>query len=118
RTRRRHMMLCPAVAVFASAGIAYAQVPTAHDIAACNTEAQHAVGKGAASPSSAQPNTKDHTRAADARRTDATTQNAAGGTPSNDPQLAGMDNEGAKDTAYQAAYRACRRQCGLGRAAR
>ena len=33
RTRRRHMMVFTAVAVFASAGIAYAQVPTAHDIA-------------------------------------------------------------------------------------
>jgi hypothetical protein len=113
RTRRRHMMVFTAVAVFASAGIAYAQVPTAQDIAACNTEAQHAVGKGAASPSSAQPNTKDHTRAADARRTDAATQNAAGGTPSNDPQLAGMNNEGAKDPAYQAAYRTCMRKSGF-----
>src|SRR5437868_10162215 len=92
--RRGHMILLTAVAVFGSAGVGYAQVPTAQDIAACNTDAQHAVGKGAASPSSAQPNVKDHSRAVEARRGDGATQNAAGGTPSNDPQLAGMDSEG------------------------
>ena len=104
RTRRRHMMVFTAVAVFASAGIAYAQVPTAQDIAACNTEAQHAVGKGAAS-------LLYEIKGYDPM--DATTQNAAGGTPSNDPQLAGMDNEGAKDPAYQAAYRTCMRKSGF-----
>jgi hypothetical protein len=113
RTRRRHMMLFTALVVLASAGIGYAQVPTAQDIAACNTEAQHAVGKGAASPSSAQPNVKDHSRAAEARRGNAPTPSAAAGTPSNDPQLAGMDSEGAKDPAYQAAYRTCMRKAGF-----
>lgn len=113
RMRRRHMMLFTALVVLASAGIGYAQVPTAQDIAACNTEAQHAVGKGAASPSSAQPNVKDHSRAAEARRGNAPTPSAAAGTPSNDPQLAGMDSEGAKDPAYQAAYRTCMRKAGF-----
>jgi hypothetical protein len=32
---------------------------------------------------------------------------------SEDPQLAGIDPEGAKDPAYQAAYRTCMRKSGF-----
>ncbi len=102
-----------ALLLFGSWSVGYAQVPKAEDIAACNTEAQHAVRSGTTPQDSAQPNTKDQSRAAEARRTEARTQNAAGGTQSDDPQLAGMNAEGAKDPAYQAAYRTCMRKAGF-----
>jgi hypothetical protein len=99
--------------VIGSSSVGYAQVPKAEDIAACNTEAQHAVRNSTAPQDSAQPNTKDQSRAAAARRTEATSQNAPGATQSDDPQLAGMNTEGAKDPAYQAAYRTCMRKAGF-----
>jgi hypothetical protein len=110
--RRQVVTLIVAAVVFGSSSIGRAQVPKAEDIAACNMEAQHTVRKGAASPDSAQPNTKDHRRA-EARRMEPTSQGAAGGTQSDDPQLAGMDTEGARDPAYQAAYRTCMRRAGF-----
>jgi hypothetical protein len=62
---------------------------------------------------SALPTAKDHSRAAEAKCAEATAQNASGGTKSDDPQIAGMNAESAKDPAYQAAYRTCMRKAGF-----
>jgi hypothetical protein len=105
--------LFAAVVVFAASSAAYPQVPKAEDIAACNADAERAVRAGTASGDSAQPNAKDQHRAAQARRTDTTAQSVGGGVTSDDPQLAGMSIEGAKDPAYQAAYRTCMRKAGF-----
>jgi hypothetical protein len=106
-------MVLAAAILFASAPAGYAQVPTPQDIAACNAEAQQTVGKGMPSQDSAQPTTKDHARAAAARRSEGSSSGAAGNTQSDDPQLAGMNAEGAKDPSYQAAYRTCMRKAGF-----
>ena len=105
--------LFAAVLVFAIPSVAYPQVPNAQDIAVCNVEAQRAVSAATVSGDSPQPNTKDHSRAAEAHRTNTTPQTTGGGVTSDDPQLAGMNVEGAKDPVYQAAYRTCMRKAGF-----
>ena len=110
---RQHATLFAAVIVFGTSSVAYSQVPNAQDIAACNVEAQRAVSERTALRDSPQPNAKDHNRASEARRTETTAQTAGGGTKSDDPQLAGMNIDGAKDPAYQAAYRTCMRKAGF-----
>ena len=110
---RRDAILFAAVIVLATSGVAHPQVPTTDDIAACNAEAQRAVSARIPSGDSPQPTTKDHSRAAEARRTETPSQTGGGGTKSDDPQLAGMNAEGAKDPAYQAAYRTCMRKAGF-----
>jgi hypothetical protein len=97
-----------AVLALGVCGVAQAQVPKTEDIAACNHEAREAIRKGPGSRH-ASPNTKDESRAAGARRGDA----PAASPESTDPQLEGMDAEGAKDAAYQAAYRTCMRKAGF-----
>jgi len=88
---------------------AVGEVPTAVDIAACNDEAPHAVKAGAASPTSG-----DHARAGRARgRTVTTASPSDGGGASADPQIHGIDAEGAKNADYQAAYRSCMRRKGF-----
>ena len=104
--RRQHVALCAAVIVLATSSVGYPQVPKAEDISACNVEAQRAVGTGTASGDSPLPNAKDHSRAAEAR-------SVGGAVKSDDSQIAGMDTEGAKDPAYQAAYRTCMRKGGF-----
>ena len=101
----RHWLVL--VVMLGSVSVAHAQVPTAQDVAACNTEAQQAARKGSAPKDTAQPNTKDQSRAAEAHRPEASASRAE------DPQLGGMDAEGAKDPAYQAAYRTCMRKAGF-----
>ena len=81
-------------------------VPTAENFAACNAEARDALKSGGADSTSASPITKDHQRADEARR------GAAGSRP-DDPQLAGIDPDGAKNPTYQAAYRTCMRKAGF-----
>ncbi len=105
------LSLIVAVVLFGGWGVARADVPKAEDIATCNHEAQEATRKGKDSRAAA-PNTKDHSRAADARRGDAPSA-AVGGAGASDPQLEGMDPDGAKDPAYQAAYRTCMRKAGF-----
>lgn len=89
------------------------QVPTAADSAACNDEAPKAVKTGSASPT-----TSDHVRA-DSARAGAMTTNAIDVTgavtviESSDPQIHGMNAEGAKNATYQAAYRSCMRRKGF-----
>src|SRR5258708_40172726 len=98
------MSLIAAVVLFGGWGVARADVPKTEDIATCNNEAQEATRKGKDSRA-ATPNTKDHSRAADARRGDAPSA-AVGGTGVSDPQPEGTDPQGAKDPADHAAYRA------------
>jgi hypothetical protein len=87
------------------------QVPTAADFAACNEEAPHAVKAGTVSPIR-----NDHVRA-DRARGSAMTTNSTGFTgkviESSDPQIHGMEAEGAKSATYQAAYRSCMRRKGF-----
>ena len=90
----------------------HADVPRSSDIVACNDEAQEAARKGNDSRG-ASPTAKDHSRAADARRRDALAASPAGDPPAADPQLDGMDPDGAKDPGYQAAYRTCMRKAGF-----
>jgi hypothetical protein len=101
------------VAVCLGSGIAHAAVPTTSDFASCNAEAQEAVKAGSASPRTAAPNAKDHDRAAEARQGNQPTDATGKITRSPDPQLEGMDAEGAKDPVYQAAYRSCMRKSGF-----
>jgi hypothetical protein len=82
-------------------GIAHADVPTAGHVAACNQEARDGVKGPAASPTS-----KDEAGADAARK-------ARAETPSPDPQIDGMDAEGAKNAAYRAVYRVCMRKSGF-----
>ena len=106
--RRQAVTVSAAVVIFATSSVGYPQVPKADDIAACNLEAQRALRAGKDSAESALPNTKDQSRAADARK-----PGKVDAAKSDDPQLAGMDPEGAKDPAYQAAYRTCMRKAGF-----
>jgi hypothetical protein len=103
-----------AIVVVLSGGstLAEADVAKPHDFAACNDEAQEATRKGHDSRG-ASPNARDHTRAADARRADTAAATAGGNQSPSDPQLDGMDPEGAKDPTYQAAYRTCMRKAGF-----
>jgi hypothetical protein len=114
-TRRQHATLFAAIIaiVFATASVGYPQVPKREDIAACNAEAQRTVRAGTNSGDSPLPTAKDHSRAAEARSAKATGQDAGGGVTSDDPQRSGMNTEGAKDPAYQAAYRTCMRKAGF-----
>ena len=106
--RRQAVTVSAAVVIFGTSTVAYPQVPQADDIVACNVEAQRAVRAGTRSAESALPNTKDQSRAAEAR-----SSGKGDGAKSDDAQLAGMDPEGAKDPAYQAAYRTCMRKAGF-----
>lgn len=112
-TRRRHVTLFAAGIVFATFSVGYAQVPRAEDIAACNAEARRAVHAGTTSKDSPGATAKDHKQAAGARSTKETGQVAGDGVKSDDPQVAGMDAEGAKDAGYRAAYRTCMRKAGF-----
>ena len=87
------------------------QVPTAADSVACNQEAPKAVKTGSASPT-----TGDRVRA-DSARAGAMTTSSIDVTrtviESSDPQIHGMNAEGAKNATYQAAYRSCMRRKGF-----
>ena len=111
--RCRHVVQLGVVIVFATSSVAYRQVPRTEDIAACNMEARRAVRDGPGSRESAVPTAKDHSRAVEARGTEARAQKSGDRAKSEDPQLAGIDTEGAKDPAYQAAYRTCMRKSGF-----
>jgi len=89
--------------------VARADVPKPEDVATCNGEAKEAVRKGSAAPSTPAPTATDERRAADQRRRDAP---RAPGAQASDPQIEGMDAQGAKNPMYQAAYRTCMRKNG------
>ena len=87
------------------------EVPTAADFAACNEGAPQEVKAGTASPTMG-----DHIRADSARARAATTNYtdfARTVIESSNPQIHGMEAEGAKDATYQAAYRSCMRRKGF-----
>ena len=87
------------------------EVPTAADFAACNEGAPQEVKAGTASPTMG-----DHIRA-DSARAGAVTRNYTGFArkviESSDPQIHGMEAEGARDATYQAVYRSCMRRKGF-----
>lgn len=91
-------------------GTAEADVPTAADFAECNREA-----KDRPEGRSSSPTSKDQAEAEAARGRGGSGGDGpgTGSTPSGDPQLAGVDGEGAKDAAYRAAYRVCMRRKGF-----
>jgi hypothetical protein len=91
-------------------GTAEADVPTAADFAECNREA-----KDRPEGRSSSPTSKDQAEAEAARRSGGGGGDGpgTGSTQSGDPQLAGVDGEGAKDAAYRAAYRVCMRRKGF-----
>ena len=93
------------VALLLAASTGQTSVPTAENFAACNAEARDAVKRPTADSPAASPIMKDEQRADDARRGQAQR--------SDDAQLTGIDPEGAKNSAYQAAYRSCMRRSGF-----
>lgn len=95
----------------AATGRVDGEVPTAADVAACNQLAPQVVKTGSASPI-----TGDHARAERARGQATTTGSTDGGRKaieSSDPQIHGMEGDGATNAAYQAAYRSCMRRKGF-----
>jgi hypothetical protein len=105
-------LLFATLVVFGGSSLAHADVPKPEDFAACNNQAQDVTRKGHDSRG-ASPNARDHSRAADARSGAAASANPGAQPRPADPQLEGMDPEGAKDAAYQAAYRTCMRKAGF-----
>ena len=88
---------------------AHGGVPTAADFADCNAEAPQVVKAGAASPTKG-----DHARADGARGSTTSPTGPVGPVVhSPDPQIHGMQAEGAKSATYQAAYRSCMRRKGF-----
>jgi hypothetical protein len=84
------------------------EVPTAADVAACNEHAPQAIKTGSASPTGG-----DHARAESARGEATTASSTANVIESSDPQIHGMEAEGAKNAVFQAAYRSCMRRKGF-----
>jgi len=90
---------------------AEAEIPTVADFADCNREAPQAAKAGTVSPTA-----RDQVRA-DSARASGPAPDAADlrskGVESPDPQIHGMETEGSRDAAYQAAYRSCMRRKGF-----
>ena len=109
---RRTLAVLVVASLAGGFGVAYGEVPTAGDIAACNREARDRLESGTASPTS-----KDKAGADAARKGRDETAKLPGAsglaTHSPDPQIHGMDGEGAQDAVYRAAYRVCMRRHGF-----
>jgi hypothetical protein len=108
-TRRVAIVL--GVALHLGSAIVHADVPTTVDMTACNQEAREESRDRSASPTS-----KDQADAESARRGRQGTTSLPGATAvtqSEDPQIHGMDAQGATDAAYRAAYRVCMRKRGF-----
>jgi hypothetical protein len=84
------------------------EVPTAADVAACNEDAPQAIKTGSASPT-----VGDHARAESVRGEATTASSTARVIDSADPQIHGMEADGARSAAFQAAYRSCMRRKGF-----
>jgi hypothetical protein len=84
------------------------EVPTAADVAACNDDAPETIKTGSASPT-----VGDHARAESVRGEATTAIATARVIESSDPQIHGMEAEGARSAAFQAAYRSCMRRKGF-----
>jgi len=95
----------------AAVRMTHGEVPTDADFVDCNREAPEAVRTGAASP------TIDDRARADIERSRAETVRSPDFMgkviASSNPQIHGMEAEGAKDATYQAAYRGCMRRKGF-----
>src|SRR5207249_10564731 len=95
------------LAVLFVGDLAYADVPTAADMIACNEEARDAVRGRTTSPTA-----KDEARAEDARKggRNTTERTDATGTitQSPDPQIEGMDARGAKRSEERRVGKECR----------
>lgn len=99
------------VTVSVASGPAYADVPVVGDVTACNQEAREAV-RG----STAFPTLKDESQAEDVRagRRAGERSNPPGPvTWSLDPQVEGIDPDGAKSATFRSAYRVCMRKKGF-----
>jgi hypothetical protein len=97
----------------AATGRVHGEVPTAVDVAFCNQLAPQAIKTGSASPIMGD---HDHTRAERARgqaTTTTSTDVTSKAIESSDPQIHGMEGNGAKNAVYQAAYRSCMRRKGF-----
>jgi hypothetical protein len=97
----------------ASSRPVHADVPKAENVAACNREARDAIRSDSPSRSNTMPNASDRSRASSARQEESRSGGTGPATRSPDPQLEGMDAEGAKDPEYQAAFRSCMRRSGF-----
>jgi hypothetical protein len=107
-SRARRVAILVVTGVFvACGGIAGADVPNDRDIAACNQTAREEFRSRSIAPIS-----KDEA-GADAARTAAPTGGPEHATQSPDPQIHGMNGEGARDAAYRAVYRVCMRKSGF-----
>ena len=111
---RREVVIVRAVILFialVAAQTVDGEVPTSEDVATCNQQAPQAIKAGTASPTP-----DDHARADRVRAgSPATDSGEIRGTAieSPDPQIHGMEAEGARNAAYQAAYRSCMRRKGF-----
>jgi hypothetical protein len=94
--------------LYVTLGTACADVPTVEDIAACNQQAREGLRDRTVFPTR-----KDDTAAVVARTKRTVIGEGRGPTQSSDPQIHGMDGEGAKDAVYRAAYRVCMRRRGF-----
>ena len=107
-SRARRVAIVVVTAIFiACGGIAGAAGPNDEDIAACNEAARDEFRSRSIAPIS-----KDEA-GADAARTAAPTGGLEHATQSPDPQVHGMDGDGARDAAYRAVYRVCMRKRGF-----
>ena len=109
---------CVTLAVFAIGAFVVSTavasgVPNTENVVSCNAEASDAILRGSAARGSAMPNTGDRSRAAAARENEPSSKATSRVARSLDAQLDGMDGEGAKDPAYQAAFRGCMRRMGF-----
>jgi hypothetical protein len=86
-----------------------AEVPTAADLAACNSTAHQEARSAVITPNASDHQRAERVRAARVGRVEPVGQVIESG----DPQIHGMDSEGAKSAAFQAAYRSCMRRKGF-----
>jgi hypothetical protein len=104
----RRVAMLVVTGLFIACGIAGAGVPNTADIAACNHAAREEFRSRSIAPIS-----KDEAGADAARMATPSGGGSEHATQSLDPQIHGMDAEGARDAAYRAVYRVCMRKRGF-----
>jgi hypothetical protein len=92
---------------------ATAQVPTAADFGHCNADALQGIKMGAVWPTKGDYARADRARGVTLTATPKSADAKGKAIESPDPQIHGMEAEGAKDALYQAAYRSCMRRQGF-----
>lgn len=134
RTRSTIAIIGLSAVAFLAPSTAGAQVPKPEDIESCNEKARAELRTPSASPrtesdrttadradagpgaTASAPPIKPDAESARPAEKDAEQPKLRTGTPSaaaDDPQLQGIDPEGANDPAYAAAYKTCMRQAGF-----